>query len=884
MKKRLFTAFLLAATVGLSVAGLGLTFSSAEETQAVSDVFVKSANCVSVTDSLDYKTGYLSKKGTVIEGSGNVFSFNYKNKIPTRLMTRDMSVMDMSVVYSEGNDAVTALEFILTDSENPDNKVGLYWTYAGNIYDSHDACYAIGNYNGQYRGKMDEDSDVIFSGKTFGYAFYGRSLNAANKSFGASFGFSFDYKEMKLGVIYNSFCTVLDLDDKKQVGASVWQGFEGDAAYLSVNVYTRKGGTAAVAVEKLFGVDMTGDFGEEKKVSPTIYYDYGEMDKDDMPFAAKGYDYTLPFASGFDWYYGESAVSVTATLGAAVTPVSDFVFKPEEAGEYVIGYSVLNGFSGNKKTETLDLLALDKIPQINIWTDVETTPVIDCYFRIPDYRIAGGLGKLGAEISVFYAGVQTGYTSGDYILLDRAEPLVVSVKATGYVGEPYTKNFIYNIADRNEPFTVNGVPQYALYNCELVLPEITAYKSGLTTEISVNGGKADSLTIPKTAVTEDLNVVYSVKDGETVYNKAFFIQTIRPSGREDYFIKENGGCEVSVSEGGAVIDFNSAAEQTVVKMPFAVSMNGCALNFSAEGYDLNSLDVIITDSEYGGLENFLRFYYKDRTTSYMQINGTGEKFTVNGGLGSGDRAFSFIIDGYNSSLMTPQEEVITDKLFIPSKAAYIAFRANGVKNAGAKITVKQVANQLLFASDNAAVCTPVKYMPLNADCHFGNEIEIPKMRLFDVLSTPKKAFMTVSSLSGKTVYSGEAKALRFTADEYGYYYVKYFETAAMKKAVGSYVFRVIDDVSPVITLKGELESEIKLGKRYSLPEFSVTDNFDAEPTVFTVAHHLNSGRKTVIADGNYTFDRAGKYRIEIVAIDKSGNTTVFSQEVTVNEK
>ena len=51
---------------------------------------------------------------------------------------------------------------------------------------------------------------------------------------------------------------------------------------------------------------------------------------------------------------------------------------------------------------------------------------------------------------------------------------------------------------------------------------------------------------------------------------------------------------------------------------------------------------------------------------------------------------------------------------------------------------------------------------------------------------------------------------------------------------------------------------------------------------FIIRYNVQTGERRVLTDNTYSFNKAGKYEIQIVALDARGNMAIFTQEVIVN--
>lgn len=493
----------------------------------------------------------------------------------------------------------------------------------------------------------------------------------------------------------------------------------------------------------------------------------------------------------------------------------------------------------------------------------------------------GGSDTLRYDLSVKYNGRAFGVSSGERILIDESGVFVLFVKVKGYTGEGYTEGFYYEISERSIPFTVSAVPEYAIKGEELLLPSPEIKVAGLKTEVLVNGEKlpVGEFTVPAEKIAGDkLKIEYLSQDG--AYKREYETKIIAPENREDYMLAEEGEPVITLSERKGVEIFSADGRTVSARMPFALPLENFLVTLVTEGGGADSTDVILRDAKYG-TETFLRLSYKDGASSYVQLNGKGKKVAIDGGFGKNER-ISFMINSRENSVYTATGRLLFDDLFLPSGVAYTSFRINGNGNSAFSLTIRQIANQLMYATDAPRLVYGAERIASEKAVKLGGTLELPSVLLYDVFNSPKNGYAEIVSSSGKVVYSGAAEEISVEIEEYGFYYLDYYSEKGSKKADASYVFTVSDDVSPVIKSEKGVKTSAKVGEVYTLPEIKVTDNVDESPLWYVVIYNPKTGERKVVTDGTYSFSVAGEYRIIVCAADKAGNVTNVG--VTVNVK
>lgn len=97
----------------------------------------------------------------------------------------------------------------------------------------------------------------------------------------------------------------------------------------------------------------------------------------------------------------------------------------------------------------------------------------------------------------------------------------------------------------------------------------------------------------------------------------------------------------------------------------------------------------------------------------------------------------------------------------------------------------------------------------------------------------------------------------------------YHNSGELIKELHRYV-NVVDTTAPVYTVVDDDESNYYVGVEYELSDFIVdyTDNYNDRDDI-------------IVSTSNFIFSSQGNHKVEIEFTDKSGNTTVFTREITV---
>ena len=107
----------------------------------------------------------------------------------------------------------------------------------------------------------------------------------------------------------------------------------------------------------------------------------------------------------------------------------------------------------------------------------------------------------------------------------------------------------------------------------------------------------------------------------------------------------------------------------------------------------------------------------------------------------------------------------------------------------------------------------------------------------------------------------------------------YIPDADKLEAAYETVQQLWKDSVPVITVNGEMPSDLKTGKEYTFPNATAYDENDGDlPVAVTVSDGDSSA---TITDGKYIFAEEGEYTITYTAEDSDGHITVVTYKVSV---
>lgn len=883
-------------SVFLIASSLTMFFATAETINGVdlkkSDVFVAVKNITQITDkeSLPSYSQIINTEnnGVLIKTIGNEASFSYNGLIEANALTKDIDLIAFQAIAGADKAIVKRIEIRLSDSLDSSNRFGIVYTPALSGSNPGFNSYTRVLYNNVERGwgNMGENKihQNMYGTMNRMQSFYGHNVLAERGEGQANiYRAKFDNNEKSVyAKAIGENDIVLDLSNPAHVGyGKEWNGFSSGLIKLDVFIEYEKEGEGGLIITRILGNNLCGDIAETDKVAPSIKISIDKEYENAMPVAAVNTAYKIPEAFSFDWYDGAkpATVAVLDSNSQDITSetVSNGYFTPKAVGNYKFKFTAQNSFGKNASSE-ISITVNNAIPTYIVGPDNLTKPLLFNYFVVPNINASGGSGKITMAEEFVYDGNKIELDEYRRIYIDKPGLLRINVEITGYTGDPYKISFPYIIASSDEYFTLRNIPSSITSGVETILPDFVMYKevSSAQKKIFVDGSEINvnerKITINKQH-GDTVLVKYQVTAGTKSTEKEFTLDVVDPAILSNFIIKEGGITAITTGQSSTKVEIASNGK---IRMPYAVSTYDLGFRFGiGSGSNLSSFDVKLADSIFNEISYFLRITSHTSLQSFVQLNGVGQKYLISGGFGG--TAFSFNIDNVKAKLKLANGDEVCSVPALPGYAANIEFIFNGVTK-NSEFNLEQISNQMFTAmgftrgdktepvlslSKNIDIVTPVK---------FGENIKIYSAAAFDVLSYNSIVNVDVYSPQGELLYSGAAdNDMNFPVTMKGYYSASYTVTdKAGNKNVNEFVFKVIDDEAPEITLNGNVPQQVKAGEQFTIANATVTDNFDEVELVVILFDNINFSRK-VINVGEYTIKQKGYYTLIYYAKDTAYN-------------
>ncbi len=878
MKK--ITAFLGAAAALCLCAGIVSLPAAAETSPSKADVFEAVEGVSSITENYTAPAYLNGCNGVLIQTDAIFASFRYNSTVDARLLEREEAFFSFYALGGENSAIITEFVIRLVDTQNEENWVGLRYTP---VSVNNDTSYALAYSNGRWRGLGDDG--VTLHEDSYGTGIYGASFYPEASGSVVPFESRFDYGSRSF---YNYSSSggeklILDMVDENLVGeGGGWNGFAEDECYLEVEMSLTSSAPGGIVITELFGEDMSGEMGDTVP-QPHITADY---DGTQLPLGAVGVEYPLPQVSAFDWYYGKQPVKTTLLAGDKdiTSSIANSAFVPENVGAYSVSYTAENGLGG---TDTLSFsFTIEKsLPQYVFYFDGGMSmPELGEFFFVPQITVSGGSGLLTVAEEVRYNGKSVALGAERRFL--ASEPGMIELKYTvsGYCGEPFTRIFGIPVENPDAKLLLGGCPQYIKRGIPLILPECKAEGSAVSgAELIVT---ADGETVAGGSITtqkaagETVQVVWQLQKGsEILAAKTLDLTVIDPQSAAEYPQMVFGAPSYAAGSRGVEI---SASSDYSFAMPFPVALNQAAVTIRFDG-SANYIDVCFEDERYPEISSFLRVA-RSSTGVTVQLNGTGAAQAIDGDF-AGESNISLLLD--RSGIVSDSHgNTLFQARLCDSGACRVSFSVSGVQS-DTKLTLVQVGNQRLTGSDQAPDIITEQVMPSFRYTEFGESFTVCEAAAFDVYDYGGSITLRVTAPDASVLYEGVPTEMRFTASQYGLYFVDYLlADASGETATRRFLVSVLDREPPQFTLSG-ISSRAEIGEAVTLPVPNVTDNLDVECGGYIVIRNVKTYISEVIytaeagswSEYRHTFEAAGDYEIIYVVSDAAGNTAVASADI-----
>ena len=722
-----------------------------------------------------------------------------------------------------------------------------------------------------------------------------------------SFFFNYESKELEvktemLHTKPNSYNLVIaDLDDPDTF-SKPWLGFSSNECVLSITAASYSGGeNAKIFIESILGDDLSESYFSDNS-SPSINVDLKDYNEDCLPLAEVNKPYQI-FECNFvenQSKLRKTSVDVHNSLDLT-TPldVNDNSFIPSSAGDYILRY-YCEDYYDNSCTKDIHIKAVDKLIPISFNIDIENS-VRNGYVgeKIPlaKCNVNGGSGNIILKTTISLVGTGEIFDISDgYFLPNKAGTYSVSYLAKDYLGNYDLDGYYIKVIllDDNIMATEPELPKYLIDGFNYKLPKITAknFATGneSTCRIQVedsNGVKEfTNVFAPKVSNSGDFVTITYIASAN--YKKEYKIPCYKTEGKkENYFLSNNS--TITPTNNSIKFDFNNKFDAEFIN---SLISDGFEFSFRIpEGKDnFNKLNVFLMDSVNENQQIKITFEKDLQNNALISVNDglkykTKTLFTDKIIFFKYDISSKFIKNNANTSIAIDRYLNNSEFNGFNSGKVYLKFGVDETTDNSAveliSINLTQMNNRPIEDMFASITCIDNYKTNYTKD----DVIVLPRTIAGLVFDPCVKLELTVTDTNGNV--ASDINGLRLEnadpltnysikANDFGSYMVSYIATDSNSNiSFWEYKIKIISYEKPVITINGEVQSYVALNSYFTVPSASINvvgNIYYYYSTPNGDTYQVNSGDKI-----KAVFE--GAYKIQILAVDNSGNMSTASLQV-----
>lgn len=887
-----------------------------------------------------YTSDVSSRKGVKVLNRGNGSEIRYKNAVNISNLTSKDKFMEIAIIVEVQREMqFSSLTIRLTDAENPDNYVDMkafasIWDYSTTYFQAGANDMELG---GLLTGTPSDTA--LFTGGKGTECYLGTfrgwppAYNQLGNRIEYPLTFRYDTEEKAVYCDNRNFSAtqtpaiktlVRDLDDPIQVGyGNEWEGFTSDRVYVSIIANDFSNSTGTYVITNFMGLDMSQNTVPDTE-GPAL-----QTEADNVPeILTCVVDREYPFfnAKADDIVEGriEKIVKEITTPGGEKKVYEGDSFIPTETGTYTLKYVATDSHNNrNEKVYSLKSIIVNTPMELQFESPIPTEGKVGETIVLPKATLTGGVGKPDYTIKVVRPldGTVCEVTNHTFKPLTKGE-FEIAYCAEDYLGD---KKIIKEYVSVERSFAPIGdfpyISEYMIVDKTVKLPEMKAYDyvsdpsygKKATVDIYISyekdslGSKLNGLfftpmmeagTNKKTVYITYRTYCEGYDDEAYARKKTYEISIVRMNQLTDNFTISSN---IEYSYAPLNIEFSTASDGASMKYLTPVSASNFELLFDipTEKNNFSVLKLTLTDSE-NDAKNIVMEITKEYQSKKSFVYVNGKKFRMNGSFdGLSQYSFNLIFSADGKSVKDLAGSQVckfttfadgTEYDGFPSGRFYLTFEFVGVTGESA-IQLQRIADQSIYGNITNGILNPFvdRSSPIvvlneeiisRADRY--QKIVLPVGRVYDAIDPWCDCYVSVTR--GSKIILEQTKItdtpLSFIPKEFGKYSVNYY---AMDKS-GNETFRsftvyVEDLMPPTITLKEAVKDTMSVGDLLFAPSAVALDT-ESETTLRVFIINPRSDI-SLVENGKYTMDMAGKYILRYCAYDSSYNYTIVDYSITV---
>ncbi len=849
-------------------------------------------------------------------------SIKYRNLIDLKALGKDKEVI--SFTANEGLDEYSLLDAKVTiaDAYNPSINFSV-------IFENNNAI-KLGPNN------WDHGSNNVFvKASCMGQEYANNSEYPALKNFAVSWDMSFwpytgKYMPISFNFDYETNQILLLTREsnytKKDAKLVLWDLDDPDDTFKDFPGFTT--GEVFVSIE---GNGSSGNLnlltiGEDKfdSINQTYYQSntgnllINNFDFDNPVIGAKGYRYELPQFDKCNAEVTTKLYKVVEGQEVELTNVDFNNFVPTEAGVYKVTVSSYNSF-GFKQELSSNFVINETPTPINDISEYSCNVSIFDTATVPTFKYSGGNGLLTHKVELVVGDTATEVKEGSPFTIQEKNPVnkfrvtisdqINNVRVLEYpINVSYDK-IVFNLVDAFDSASVNPGFLYTI-------PDFTAIDyskeniSETNIPVIIKSGKTQVFSAgDKVVINNDTTFTYNY--GSTVLKTISVrvvpnnISSTDPAQSISKVFSNNIGVfDVSANALGTKFSCNEG--NVTIKQPYPVSTSDLNLvfnyfpkssHFTSIKFRLTSLDGKSLDIKVCDLGSHPVAYVNEEAmpSKIETVSDTYNTGDDSACLGQQYYQYSLTIDGGKLGVFNSSFVKLADLTSWNDGSKF-----NGFKKGVAQLSVElenaksndifilsKVSNQILTASafdfgDLTSPSISFTNVMKSSIVAQGTSFDIPKAYAYDVLDNDCDVMMSVMDPNGNYLIKNvPSQSYRLYFDLFGSYTVSYtFYDSKGNGGTVRYIFAVMDQEAPVITLDGEYKDTYKTSDKITVISASVTDNYDKNPTLRVYLRHPNGELKAVTVGQKLSLEK-GSYTIIYYAFDLDHNISRISKAFIV---
>ena len=737
-----------------------------------------------------------------------------------------------------------------------------------------------------------------------GFAAYTSCFYSMYHDIGHAFQLQFDYANKIVKTYnnnYNGQGDIADLDNPTVFGTKVWNGFTDGRCYLQIEMLSIAGEDAGIVIGQIAGNNMDRLYSDSESFN-TIRIDTDRDYFGNYPNGVVGNPYNIPQPFTVDLLRGNYDVGIELfdPSGTEITDnISNGAFVPQTAGDYVVKYVAQDIFGRNiEKNETVTVLS--EYPTITIESRESADPQVMSWWKVPEFSVSGGCGKLDITYRLTVDGVRKEINETGYVYIDSPCEVMFSIKATDYIGESEEDSTFYDVKYDGVYMGISGVPQYLKFGQVVDVPHFFAFN-----------GNAD-----KSSADFNLSCKIYINNIDYTNRNAYMVDNM--SEAVFRFVADEGGANqteeirrvtvtnvpakddmsgyfdygtATVVNGDNHIDFTFGSD-TVIAFKNPVSAEDLQLKFAFTDSVVGKISKFrlkMEDYFDSSSKLYFDFYEYDADSAYSVIKATGVRDGYIPGSFSGI-SYSFVYDNNNVKIQSPGGVVYMTVNRDADNNQFSGFKSGLVRlsfefeNVSGSIVfgIEQIGNQTFKKASYSRGDRIGPMLLFNKDVFVYEErsvnagYQVFDCVGYDVLQGKSDVFLKIVSPSGVIVKNGVKvqDVGEIILNEYGNYTFRYYSADTIgnenEKAV---IVRVLDEIAPEIAISSHnLKSEYKCGDKIKIPSATFTDNLNGYTSMVYVLTP-ESCYDFVEQNGEYTFNLKGTYYIVYSVKDADNNVS-----------